>query len=254
MKNFKELNSEKWILVLANVWDINSAIIFEKKWYKAIWTSSGAIANSLWYEDWEEMNFEELFTIIKSIKNKTNIPLNVDLEWGYSRNIFEICKNIKKLADIWVTWINLEDSIVKNNERQILDTEKFCLMIIDIKEYIKEKRLDIFLNIRTDSFIMWLEKPLQNSLERIKEYEKAWADWIFIPCVVEDSDIKELTESTKLPINIMTMPWLSDFKTLEKLWVKRISMWPFIFNKINDTFEKTINEIEKEQSFRSLFR
>ena len=49
--NFRKLNQSNDILHIGNVWDVQSALIFEKQNYKALGTSSLAIANSLGFEN-----------------------------------------------------------------------------------------------------------------------------------------------------------------------------------------------------------
>jgi len=252
-KQFNELHNQDAPLILGNVWDANSALIFEKAGFKAIGTSSAAIATSLGYEDGEKMPFEDLLQIVKSIQLKVNIPLTVDIEGGYSRNIDVICKNIKLLAESDVVGINLEDSVV-NNQREISDAREFSKIIRKIKNYLSENSINIFLNIRTDFYIMGLDNPLEETLKRIKLYEEAGADGIFVPCITDEEDIKLVAESTNLPVNVMTMPDLPVFSVLTELGVKRISMGPFVYNNLMEEFEKNISTIMQNQSFNSLFK
>jgi 2-methylisocitrate lyase-like PEP mutase family enzyme len=251
-KEFKELHNQEDLLLIGNVWDVQSASIFEEKGYKAVGTSSAAIATSLGLEDGEQMSFEQLNEIVKKITSKISIPLTVDIEGGYSRNVNEIIENIVTLYRNGVSGINIEDSVV-DGDRKILDTEEFGKTISAIKTYLKENKIDLFLNIRTDFFIMGLNNPLEETIKRIKTYEKYGADGIFVPCITSEQDIKQVVETTTLPINVMTMPNLPNFNKLQKLGVKRISMGPFIYNNITDHLKKTLQNIEKDQSFNCLF-
>ncbi len=249
---FRKLHNQEDILMLGNVWDVQSALIFEKQGYKAIGTSSAAIASSLGLEDGEQMSFEQLNSITKLITSKVSIPLTVDIEGGYSRDINQIIKNIITLYENGVVGINIEDSIV-TDERKILETEEFCEIIKSIKSYFKQNDIKMFLNIRTDFYIMGLDNPLKETIARIKRYEEAGADGIFVPCIVEKGDIEEVVKRVSIPVNVMTMPNLPDFKTLKKCGVKRISMGPFIYNHVNDELNDSLTRIEKDQSFDSLF-
>jgi 2-methylisocitrate lyase-like PEP mutase family enzyme len=107
---FYQLHQQKRPLILANAWNVKSAQLIEKNGYKAIATSSSAIANSLGYEDGENISFDELFYVVQRIVSCINIPLSVDIETGYSNNISEVITNIQRLVDIGVVGINLEDS------------------------------------------------------------------------------------------------------------------------------------------------
>jgi len=252
-KQFNQLHNQVSPLLLGNVWDVNSALIFQKLGFKAIGTTSAAIAASLGYEDGERVPFEDLLKIIKDIQDKMHIPLTVDIEGGYSRHIDTICKNIHLLADLNISGINIEDSVV-NNQREILEAQEFGEKIRTIKRYLTKNNIHIFINARTDFYIMGLDNPLEETLKRIKIYEKAGADGIFVPCIVSGEDIKQVVESTNLPVNVMTMPGLPDFNVLTKLGVKRISMGPFVYKNLVETFKHTISTMQQEQSFNCLFQ
>ena len=109
-ETFYQLHQQNKPLIIANAWNVKSAQIIEQNGYEAIATSSGAISNSLGYEDGEKIPFSELLYIVQRIKSCTNVPLSVDLEKGYSDNISELIENIQRLVDIGVAGINLEDS------------------------------------------------------------------------------------------------------------------------------------------------
>lgn len=226
-QNFKDLHEQNSLLHIGNVWNVNSAILFEKMGYKSIGTSSVAIATSLGYEDGEIMSFDELLQIVKSIKAKTSLPLTVDLEAGYNRDPKIILENIKYLNELGVVGINLEDSIVENDKRRIVDSIEFSETIKVLKNSLANEQINIFFNIRIDFFIMGLDNPLNETVARAMLYEKAGADGIFVPCVTDENDMQKIVESVSLPVNVMTMPNFPKFSKLHNIGVKRISMGPF---------------------------
>lgn len=254
---FKNLHHQNPPLLLGNVWNAQSALAFQKSGFKAIGTSSAAIAASLGYEDGEIMPFEDLLRIVKNIRSKIDIPLTVDIEGGYSRNIPELIANIIALQKLGAVGINLEDSISDSTHkpagRSIMNIDSFSETINKIKSYLLKNNVEIFLNIRTDFYIMGMENALEETLKRIRRYEENGADGIFVPCMVQESQIKKVVESTTLPINVMCMPNLPDFEKLGELGVKRISLGPFLYNSAIAHIEKSINGIVVDQSFNSLF-
>ena len=251
-KKFKNFHKQDSALLLGNVWNVQSALLFQKLGFKAIGTSSAAIATSLGYEDGEKMPFEDLLRIVKSIQSKISIPLTVDIEGGYSRNISELINNIVALQKLEVVGINIEDSIM-NTKREIINAEEFGKKIQLIKSHLSKNNINIFINVRIDFYIMGLKKPFEETLKRIKIYEENGADGIFVPCIVDEQEIKKIVKSTILPINVMCMPDLPNFKNLERLGVKRISIGPFLYNNMIGKLEKSITEITNKQSFNSIF-
>ncbi len=249
---FKNLHNQDSPLLLGNVWNAQSALLFQKLGFNAVGTSSAAIAISLGYEDGEKMPFKDLLRIVKNIQSKIEIPLTVDIESGYSSNTVEIINNIISLQQLGVVGINIEDSIT-NSEREIVNAQEFGKTIQIIKSHLANNKIDIFLNIRTDFYIMGLANPLEETLKRIKIYEESGADGIFVPCLVAESEIQQVVATTSLPINVMCMPNLPNFNTLQDLGVKRISSGPFLYNNMIDKLEKSIIEITKNGSFNPIF-
>ncbi len=249
---FKNLHNQNDPLLICNVWEVASAKIAEKLDFQAIGTSSAAIATLLGYEDGENMSFSELSYLVKRIIANTKLPLTIDLESGYSRESSEIVTYIKKLADLGVVGINIEDSII-NKERTLLSAQEFAKTISIIKRKLKNNNIDIFLNVRTDIFLLGHSNAVDETKKRMQFFEEAGADGIFIPCIEKEDDIKKITESAKLPINVMCMPNLPDFETLKKLGVKRISMGNFLFDYMINSFERTLSEVINSQSFNPIF-
>ncbi len=250
--SFKNLHQQNAPLVICNVWDVASAKSAEKLNFKAIGTSSAAIATMLGYEDGEQMNFAELVYIVKRILASTSLPLTVDIEAGFSRNPAEIAAHIKTLADLGVVGINIEDSIV-SNERGLLNANDFGKDLSEIKQQLVENEVNIFINVRTDPFLLGHANALAEAKQRIKLYESVAIDGIFVPCITNEDDIRAVVNHTKLPVNVMCMPDLPDFTALEKLNVKRISMGNFIFDNLNGRFENTLGAIVESQSFNPVF-
>jgi len=253
-QKFSESHKADKLLHIGNVWDVNSALLFEKMGYPSLGTSSTAVANSLGYEDGEEISFNELLSIVKSITKKVSSPFTVDIEAGYSRNTSEIVENIILLSEAGVSGINIEDSVVVNGKREITNSHEFSELLKTIKNSLIAKNINVFLNARTDFFLMGLDHPLEETVTRAVLYENAGADGIFVPCVTHENDIKKIIDSLSIPLNVMAMPDLPAFDTLQRLGVSRVSMGPFVYNKLNEDLRKTLEMIEDNQSFDVVFQ
>jgi len=250
---FKNLHNQDKPLLIGNVWDVPSTKTAERLNVQAIGTSSSAIASILGYNDGEEMEFSELEYFVKRIALNTNLPLSVDLESGYSRKPKEIVNHIKRLTKLGVVGINIEDSVVLKEKRILLDANDFAKTLTEIKEHLEKENIDIFINVRIDTFILLQENIIGETIKRIHLYQNAGANGIFTPCIEKENDIKTIVDSTNLPINVMCMPNLPNFEILTKLGVKRISMGNFLFDKMYDKFEETVQTVINQNSFKSIF-
>jgi 2-methylisocitrate lyase-like PEP mutase family enzyme len=250
---FKELHCQPKPLLIGNVWNVQSAKVFEKLNFQAIGTSSAAIAHSLGYEDGEQMPFSDLLFVVERIQKSVRLPLTVDIEFGYGVNAVEIANNIMALQKLGVAGINIEDSFFENGERKLKDSLQFSLLLKEIKSILNQNEILIFTNVRCDAFLLNVANTLQIASERIKRYEEAGADGIFLPCITRESDIVKIISQTTLPLNVMCMPELPDFDALEKMGVKRISMGNFLNSYAYTLLEKVTTKILTEKSFNPLF-
>jgi 2-methylisocitrate lyase-like PEP mutase family enzyme len=251
-ESFLQLHQNSTPLLIGNIWDVNSAKVFECNGFQAIATSSAAVANAFGYNDGEMLPFELLLQLSKKITQEVNIPFSVDLESGYSRTIPGIIENIKKLIDVGVVGINLEDSL-PGHPRMLQFAEHFQKTISAITDYISKSNVKLFLNIRTDGFLLGMPAALNETLSRIKIYENTGANGIFVPCIVNKNDIKQVVQSTRLPLNVMAMTQLPSFTELSELGVKRISMGNAMHQLLVKTLEKNLQTIKAKQSFEDLF-
>ena len=246
---FKNLHQSDDLFVLPNVWNAKSATLFQEVKFPAIATSSMAVANSIGYEDGEEMPFNDYLFVIKRILSSVQIPLSVDMEMGYGKQDEQISSNIQTLADLGVVGINIEDSSINKSGRTLKDAKIFSNTIKNIKNTLKIKGIDLFLNVRCDTYLLNVEDKQRETLDRVKLYESAGADGIFLPGICNETDILEVVNNIKLPLNVMCVPGLPDFNRLKKLGVKRISMGPFMFNKLYTNITTLAKAINEEKSF-----
>lgn len=231
-QKFKSLHASDELFLLPNVWDARSAIMFEKNKFPAVATSSAAVANSLGYEDGENMTFDDYTFVIKRILSSIKIPLTVDIETGYGNNDLAIAENILYLADLGVAGINLEDSNIHKSGRELKDAATFAKTVSYIKNKLHSRGIDLFINVRCDTYILNVDNKQQETLNRLKLYNESGADGIFLPFISDEKDIAAAVKNSTLPLNVMCIPNLPDFDTLNKLGVKRVSMGPFLFHKV----------------------
>ncbi|MFJ5449022.1 isocitrate lyase/PEP mutase family protein [Pectobacterium carotovorum] len=251
--NFTELHNQNKPLLIANVWDAGSAIASQEAGYQALGTSSAAIAAMLGYEDGETMSFDELFYVVTRIKSATHLPLSVDVEAGFGRTASEIATNLKRLVQLGVVGVNLEDSRVVKGVRQLDDAMAFASMLKEIRNMLAMESNQLFLNIRTDTFLLGHHQALQETLLRGRLYQESGADGLFVPCLTSEHDIETLSREINLPLNVMRMPELSSFNRLGKLGVRRISMGNFVHSAMQSKLKDLMLIIQSQQSFAGVF-
>ncbi|MDH5827281.1 isocitrate lyase/PEP mutase family protein [Sphingobacterium faecium] len=216
---FSKLHHQNDLLLLGNVWDAQSAKIAESAGFKALGSSSHAIANSLGYADGEQMPVDELLFIVERIVKSVKIPVSVDFESGYSDDPDQVAKYVKQLVELGVAGINLEDGKVVKSTRTLGKATLLSDKIAAIKALTK----NIFINARTDTYTTKHETALEETLKRAQIYDQAGADGFFVPLAETKVDIEKIVNSTRLPLNLFLTDKLPKAAVLTEIGVKRLS-------------------------------
>ena len=249
-ETFSQLHYSDEPLLIGNVWDVASAKLFEELGFKAIATSSAAIANSMGYEDGQNMPFGLMVETVQRIKKSISIPLSVDMERGYANTIPGIIQNIEKLQEAGVIGINIEDSLKDSRLRSV---ESFQKLISCITNHLSRKNMQLFINARTDAFLLKLPNASDETVLRANAYEAAGANGLFVPFITSITDIEKVVAATSIPVSVFFCKGLPDFKTLAGAGVKRISMGAALYKAVKKDLQKRVETIQQAQSVNSLF-
>lgn len=247
IETFKKLHQGSEPFIIGNVWDAHSAQLAEKAGYKALGSSSHAIANLLGYADGQNISIDEILFMVDHIVKAVDIPVSVDFEAGYSSDPEEVADAVQKLAKIGVVGINLEDGVVKDGKRQLEGAP-----ILEAKIKAIRAKTDIFINARTDTYVTKHEDAKNESVKRVKLYTEAGADGIFIPLIAKEEDIAAIVSVTDLPLNVFAIPTIPTFDTLAKLGVKRISYGAKVYEKVIESAEAIFKGIQESKSFEKI--
>ncbi|MEM7033722.1 MAG: isocitrate lyase/phosphoenolpyruvate mutase family protein, partial [Chloroflexota bacterium] len=240
---FLALHKSDDLLILPNIWNPIGAKALETNGYPAIATASAAIAESLGYEDGENIKLKTLLEILLRISKSVKVPVTADIESGYADTIDDLKEAILAVIDTGVVGINIEDSL-RNSEPLRSVTEQ-CDRISAIREISATRGLHLVINARVDSFI---SGDFQSDHERIEDaimranlYTEAGADCIY-PIGPGDSEtLTVLREQISSPLNVLASPNALSLTDLHSLGINRVSFGPFIFRSCLSKFVNITN-------------
>jgi 2-methylisocitrate lyase-like PEP mutase family enzyme len=241
IQQFNQQHHSSNLLFLGNAWDLLSALTLEKAGFQAIGTTSWGIANSLGLKDGELVNFDQHLRIIKIITEHVSIPVSADIEAGYGEDTDTIVKNVLRTADIGVAGINIEDSFKK--QRGLRDISQHARLLLEIRTALDQHGYkDFFINARTDTYLQ-KDNSLLETIERGKAYEESGASGFFVPGVILDSDIHDIATQVKAPLNVLSLPGLTNCNKLKSLGVRRFSFGNALSDKIIGVMENNAAQL-----------
>src|SRR5512133_2844595 len=255
---FLKFHHDKEILLLLNSWDIGSSKLIEACGYKAIATTSMGIAAASGYPDCQIIQLTEMIQAITGIVNAVQVPVTVDIEAGYGKNLNEIIESVNKIIATGIVGINIEDSIDLNPV--LIDEIEFCERISAIRELSDSLGFHLVINARTDSFYTSTGSPqekLSESIRRGNKYREAGADCIFIQPVWDRETISTLVKEINAPVNILSNPGIGaglppSVSELQDVGVARVSLGSGLMKATLALINKVADELSEKGTYNIL--
>ena len=195
------------MFLLPNAWDAVSARIYASMGFKAIATSSGAIAFAQGYKDGETISWQGQLAAIRKIVNAVRIPVSADIECGYADDLSQLENNINQLIDIGVVGINIEDSN-KHDRHGLKSIKEQSAVISRIRQTADERNYPLFINARSDVYVT--EEHNNNTLEevikRASAYKECGANSIFPLGISDTGHIKTIIDQTGVKVSVHGLP------------------------------------------------
>ena len=207
-------------LLLANVWDPESARVVESAGMRAIATASAALAPVNGYEDHGHLPPDVAFGALRRITDAVTLPVTADLEDGYGLSPQEF---VDRLAGAGACGANLEDT--DHRAGALVDADRHAERIASIKAAARARGFDPVINARID--VHYRQGPLEEGLTRARKYLDAGADCVYPIFLSDASAIRQYVALG--PTNILYGPESIAISELAGLGVARLSVGPFLF-------------------------
>ena len=224
-EHFLALHRGRRALVLGSVWDVASAVIFERAGFAALGTSSAGIAYVHGYPDDEGLPRDAMIEAVRAIAARVGIPVSADMLTGYGDTPEAVAETCRLVLDAGAIGVNLEDS-APDGAKALAGRALQCEKIRAVRAMADEYGVPLVVNARTDSYWLKLgDEPsrLRTSIERANADREAGADCLFVPGALDAATIRALVREISGPVNILAMPGCPPVAELEQLGVRRIS-------------------------------
>lgn len=254
-EGFRQLHHQNTPLILPNIWNPLGALMLQDMDYKAVATSSSAIAQTLGWPDGEKLPFDLLLKSLKLISDKVSIPVSADVESAYASTENELEENINLLLDTGIAGINYEDSDKQTGE--LVPIEDQVRRIHLIRKISEARDIPLFINSRIDTYSncdqLTSDQKLLKTIKRAEAYKNAGADCVFPILITDSSHVKTLIDEVELPLNVMAFPGIPDLKELVSLGVKRISLGGGFMKVALQSMKKMAEKLQNLDGLDELF-
>ena len=222
MEEFARLHHQDVPLLLPNAWDHASAMMLAAAGFRAVATTSLGVAAAAGQRDSARTTRSETLRVTEFLGGDPRRPflLSVDAEDGYSDDPAEVADFARELAAAGAVGLNLEDG---RPDGTLADPGLHAAKIAAVKTAVP----GIFVNARTDT--CWLGRQHEETLPRLRAYQDAGADGVFVPGVSDPTRISALVKGIELPVNVLYRPGGPSVAELGELGVRRVSLGSLLY-------------------------
>jgi carboxyvinyl-carboxyphosphonate phosphorylmutase len=198
-KILRQLLEDKKILVAPGAHDVLTAKVIENAGFKAVYmTGYGQSASSLGKPDVGLLTLTEMVDRAAKFVSAVKIPVIADADTGFG-NALGVMRTVELYEKAGVSAIQLEDQVAPKRCGHMLGREVVSMEeMVGKIEAAKEARVDedFLIIARTDART---NHGFEEALKRVKAYEKAGADIIFLESLETVEEMEILNKEIKVP-------------------------------------------------------
>jgi 2-methylisocitrate lyase-like PEP mutase family enzyme len=221
---FRALHVGPGAFVIANAWDAGSArLLLQLNLFPAIATSSAAAAMAQGLRDGLLGRDRSLANASAIVNACDPLPVSADLENGFGEAPEQVAETIRLAAAAGLVGASIEDAV--EGHGPVYDRALAAERVAAAVEAARSIGFPFTLTARAENFIR--ERPdLDDTIERLRAYERAGADVLFAPGLPTLEAVREVCAALTKPVNFMAgVPGRSfSVADLEAAGVRRISL------------------------------
>lgn len=198
--SFRDLHKPGDPFILANAWDAGSAKMLAALGAPAIATSSAAHAFTLGRPDGGHVTREEALTHAQDLVSAVDVPVSGDFENGFGHDPDFVAETVRLSAEVGLAGISIEDAAFPGD-----DAYPFEDAVERIRAAASAARSlpeDFVLVARADG-VMNGHYDIDEALRRIRAFDEAGADCLYVPLPKTMDDLKLVIAATEKPVNVL---------------------------------------------------
>lgn len=245
---FRRLHDAPAPFVIANAWDAGSARVLAGLGFKAIASSSGAMANTMGTVD-GGVTRDQAIAHVRALAAAVDVPVSGDLERGFGDDPAAAASTIRAAAEAGLVGGSIEDA-TGNSAQPLYDFQHATERVAAAVEAARKLSFPFVLTARTENFLR--SKPdLDDTIKRLQSFERAGADVLFAPGLPSLEAVRTVCQSLSKPVNYMIgMPGCSfSVEQLAAAGVKRISVATSLYRAAMAGLVAAAREIQTSGTF-----
>jgi 2-methylisocitrate lyase-like PEP mutase family enzyme len=197
---FRALHRPSDPFILANAWDAGSARLLAALGAEAIGTTSAGFAFTRGLPDGARITRDEALAHAQDLVAATPLPVSADLENGYAEAPDGVAETVRLACEAGLAGLSIEDTDLPGT-----GAYPFDLAVERVRAAASAARAlgrDMVLVARADG-VMNGTYDLAEGLRRLRAFEAAGADCLYLPMPPSFEDVSVICRSVSRPVNAL---------------------------------------------------
>ena len=238
--------------VIPNPWDSGSARIMAAAGARALATTSAGYAFTLGLPDMGRVSRDEMLAHAEAIVAATTLPVSGDFENGFADEPDAIGETIRLAAEAGLSGCSIEDTRMVDGH----PAYAFDLAVERIKAGVSAARAlgrPFVFCARADG-VMNGAYDLDEALRRIRAFEAAGADLLYVPVPPGVDELKRVVAAVTRPVNALAAGPLRSLslEQFARLGVRRVSLGSMVARATHAVIRDRMAEIIGAGDFTGL--
>lgn len=219
---FRQLH-ESGCFVIPNPWDMGSARMMAALGARALATTSAGFAFTLGRPDMGRVTREEALAHAESIVAATPLSVSGDFENGFADEPDQVAETVRLAREAGLSGCSIEDTrMIEGNPAY--DFEAAVDRIRAAADAARSLPDPFVLCARADG-VMTGSYDMDEAIRRIKAFEEAGADLLYVPVVPDTNALKRVVGAVSAPINALAAGAVAQLgvSDIAAMGVRRIS-------------------------------
>jgi 2-methylisocitrate lyase-like PEP mutase family enzyme len=197
---FRDLHRPGDPFILANAWDAGSARMLAALGARALATSSAAHAFTLGRPDGGHVTRDEALAHAEALVAATPLPVSGDFENGFGDDPDTCAETVRLAAEVGLAGISIEDTHFPSGDpyHRRIAAERIRAAAAAARALPN----DFVLVARADG-VMNGTYDVAEALERVRAFDEAGADCLYVPLPPSLDDIAAVCRATAKPVNAL---------------------------------------------------
>ncbi len=188
------------LLVMANPTNIGTAMILEQIGFRALGTSSAALARSLGRSDGlNQLSRSESIEHAAGIAAHTSVPVSGDFENGYGDDPVDVATTVSAAIDAGLAGCCIEDT-VGTPDGQVHDRGLAIERVAAAAAAVGDEP---FVFVARSELMLFDRANLAEVISRLASFETAGATAVYAPGLIDLDEVRAVVESVQCPVNVL---------------------------------------------------